>query len=467
MIKNNRRVLSVFSLVMINVIAVDNLRSLPISAEYGLSLIFYYIVGVIVFMLPTAMVAAELATGWPNTGGVYVWVREAFGKRAALLTIWLQWIYNVVWYPTMLAFLAAIFTYLFDPSLAKNKDYMVLVIIGMFWFATLLNSFNMKTSSFISTLGALLGTIIPMLVILALGLFWWFSGKPSQINFSWTKFFPDLSNIDNLSFMTGILFGLIGMEMSAVHAEEVKNPQRDYPRALLYSTILIAVTLIMAALAIAIVIPHAQLNLVTGLLDAYREFFNAYHMNWMTPIIVIAIVIGGLGGISTWVIGPTKGLLVASEDGSIPPLFQRTNKNRMPIMLLISQAIIVTILSFVFLYMPSVNSSYWLLTALTSQLALLYYIFLFAAAIKLRYSHPNTPRSYKIPGGKVGMIIVSGIGIIACILVIIFGFLPPPGMDLGNLDFFWGFLGIGILIFCAIPLIAYQLRKPHWKTEVE
>src|SRR5688572_19308919 len=135
------KTLSVFALIMINVIAVDNLRSLAISAEYGLALIFFYLLAAILFFIPTILVTAELATGWPNTGGVYVWVREAFGPQWGFLTIWLQWIYNVVWYPTIFAFIAGMLAYVFDPQLATNKIYMLSVILIAFWSMTLLNCF--------------------------------------------------------------------------------------------------------------------------------------------------------------------------------------------------------------------------------------------------------------------------------------------------------------------------------------
>lgn len=459
---NNRRVLSVFSLVMINVIAVDNLRSLPISAEYGFSLVFYYILAALVFFIPSALVSAELATGWPQRGGVYIWVREAFGNRCAFLAIWLQWIYNVVWYPTILAFLAGIFAYLLDPNLANNKVYILSFILGSFWLATIANAFGMKISGLVSTIGALIGTIIPMLFICILGVFWLSEHNHSNIVFSTKSFFPNLNNFDNLTFLTGVVFGLMGMEMSAVHAEEVRNPQRDYPRALLYSTIIILITLIAASLAIAIAVPHNQISLVSGLLQAFSIFFDKYHLHWLIPIIAIAVVIGGFGGVSAWVIGPTKGLLVASYDGSIPPVFHKINKADAPIALLVSQAVIVTILCGIFLLMPSVNSSYWILSALTAQLALLFYIFLFAAAIKLRYSHPNVARTYKIPGGNFSMWLVSGVAIIACIAVIIFGFLPPTNLQVGSLYFYEGFLIVGIVVFCLLPFLIYRLRKPEW-----
>ncbi|MGE3920420.1 MAG: APC family permease, partial [Gammaproteobacteria bacterium] len=272
-------------------------------------------------------------------------------------------------------------------------------------------------------------------------------------------------NWHSLAFLTAILFSLVGMEMSAVHAEEVKNPQKDYPRALFYSTIIILTSLTLASLAIAIVVPQAKISLVSGLINAFSIFFHTYHLAWIIPIISIAMLIGSLGGISAWIIGPTKGLLVASYDGTIPPIFHSVNQYGVPVALLITQAIIVTILSTVFLLMPTVNTSYWLLSALTSQLALLFYIFLFSAAIKLRYSKPDQPRAYKIPGGKLGMCLVSGVAILTCIVVATFGFLPASNITTGNILFYEGFLIGGIIVFCGIPLIIYYFHNPSWINE--
>lgn len=457
--KPSNKVLSVFSLVMINIIAVDSLRNLPISAEYGFSIIFYYILGALLFFIPIALVAAELATGWPKLGGMYVWVKEAFGPKAGLVTIWLQWIYNIVWYPTILAFLATTAAYFFNPALGNSKVYLLTTVIVSFWLATFANCFGMRLSSWISTAGALLGTIIPMVFIIILGAVWLLTGHTSQIQFTTHSFFPDLSSINNLSFLIAVLFGLIGMEMSAVHAEDVKNPSRDYPKALLWSALLILGSLGLASLAISVVIPKSQINLVSGLIDAFGLFFKTFHMSWMIPVITVLIIIGGVSGVSTWVIGPTRGLLAAAQDGSLPPVLCQTNKHNAPVNLLIVQATIFTILCSLFLLMPTIASSYWLLSALTAQLALIVYLFMFAAAIKLRYSQPNIPRAFRVPGGNWAMWLVAGAGFMTCIAAIAIGFIPPPNMNVGNLWFYEGFLIMGIVGFCLTPLWLYRKAK--------
>lgn len=452
-----KKVLSVFSLVMINVIAVDSLRTLPISAKLGISLVFYYALAAFIFFIPVALVAAELATAYPETGGIYLWVREAFGKRAGFITIWLQWIYNVVWYPTMLAFIAATFSYLIDPALANNKYYLIVFTLGLFWLFTLLNCFGMKLSSLVSVIGASIGTLLPMVLIIILGFIWFMQGRPMAVNYP-ASFLPDLSSLSNLSLFSVVLFGLIGMEMSAVHADDVKDPQRDYPLSLLYSTIIIISTLTLGSLAIVIVVPNDSLSVVSGLIDAYAVFFKAYNMSWMTSVIAVLIVLGGLSGVSAWIIGPTKGLLVSARDGSLPEFFGRVNRFGAPVNILVTQAIIFSVLSSIFIFVDSINAAYWMLSDLCAQMALLCYIMMFAAAIKLRYSQPDRHRGFVVPGGNLMMWIVSGAGLVCCALAMLIGFVPPSQIPVGNVFIFEGFLIGGLVLFVLIPWV---LAKRH------
>jgi amino acid transporter len=453
------KALSVFTLVMINVIAIDNLRSLTAGAVYGFSLLFFYLVAAVLFFIPTILVTAELATGWPNTGGVYIWVREAFGSRWGFLTIWLQWIYNVVWYPTIFTFIAGILAYLIDPALTNNKYYMLSVILSAFWGTTLLNCFGLKISSWISIIGAIVGTIFPMLFIALLSFVWQGLGKVSQIHFSLKEFVPNLTHMQDIAFLTNILFGLMGMEMSAVHAGDVKNPQRDYPRALIYSAVIILITLVLACLAIAIVVPTQQLNLVSGLIDAFGIFFNAYHLNWFIPVMALLIIIGSLSGATAWILGPARGLLIAVEDNHLPAVLAKRNKKDMPVGILMTQGIIVTFICGVFFIMPTVNSSYWVLSNLTAQLALVFYILFFAAAIRLRYKHAHVTRAYQIPGGKPGIWLVCGVGILTCLGAIVLGFMPPALINVGKILRYEAILILGMLICCALPFILYKRGK--------
>ncbi len=461
--KHPTRVLGIFALAMINVAAIASLRSLPTMAELGLSAVFFLILIGLLFLIPTALVSAELATGWPRRGGVYVWVKEAFGERFGFLAIWLQWIQNVIWYPIVLSFTAATLAFIITPELANNPLYMVGVIVFAYWASTIINLRGMQTSGWVSSFCVIAGTIIPTAIIIILGILWLLGGSPTQIEFTWDNLVPDMSSLSSIVLVAGMLLAVAGMEMSAVHAQEVKDPQKDYPKAILLSTVLILGIFILGSLAISIVVPPSEISLVAGVMQAFTDFFKAYGMEWAVPLLALLIVLGVLGSVITWIAGPSKGILAVAQQGSLPPFFQKVNKNGVQVNILLVQGGLVTLLSLTFLLMPSVSSSYWILTALTAQLYLIMYGMLFLSAIKLKYSRPNVKRAYTVPGGKLGMWIVAGIGLLAALFGIIIGFLPPAQVTTGNELFYDGFLIVGIIIMAGIPIVLNHIRKPSWK----
>ena len=174
----------------------------------------------------------------------------------------------------------------------------------------------------------------------------------------------------------------------------------------------------------------------------------------MAPIIAGAIIIGGLSGVSAWIIGPTKGLMVAAEDGSLPSFMRHRNRKGVPSHVLILQGVIVSILCLAFVLMPTVNSSFWLLSQITAQLALLVYIGLFAAGIRLRYSQGHVARFFSIPGGKrFGMWLVGMCGILACLIAFGLGFIPPSLVGITSVLTYELLLIGGIVVASVIPLL--------------
>lgn len=453
------------TLAMINVAAIISLRNFPLTAEYGLQLVFYILLASLVFFIPTALVAAELATGWPKRGGIYIWIREGLGDKWGFLGIWLQWIENVIWYPIILSFAAASFAYIFSPALAQNKIFMMAMILCSFWLFTAINCKGMRASGFISSFGAVVGTLIPGILIIILGIAWLIDGGRSAVVFSWDQLIPNLANQNNIVFFNGILLGLAGMEMSAVHAEDVENPQKNYPRAILLSTLMIIILSILGSLAIATVIPREQIDLVSGVMQTFSRFFASYRIGRITPVIAALTTIGALAMVSTWIIGPSKGLLATAKHGDLPPMLGKTNKKGAPWVIMMIQGIIISGLSLVFLFMPTVSSSYWILSALTAQLYLIMYILMFIAALRLRYIQPDVKRTYRVPGGLLGMWIVTTIGILAALFAIGAGFIPPQIMDTGNLVFYESFLIIGIIFMCLVPLCISFFKKEAWQDQ--
>lgn len=457
------RVLGVFVLALLNMAVITSLRNLPLVAQYGLGSVFYYLIAALLFIIPSALVSAELATGWPKGGGVYIWVREAFGDRWGFVAIWLQWVHNVPWYPALLSFIGTTFAYGIGlTGLVENKLYTFLIIVVGFWGSTLLNFLGIKTSSWFSSLCVIVGSLIPGVAIIALGIIWVVSGNPIQTPLSARFILPDFSSFNNIVFLTGLFLAFAGLEVNAVHAREVKNPQKNFPRAIFIAAFVTLGMFILGSLAIAIVIPHEKISLVAGLMEAYHAMFSTFHLDWVTNVIALLIVFGAYGELNAWIAGPSKGLFVTARHGSLPPVFQKVNKEGVPINLLIFQASIVTIASLVFLFTPSLSTAYWILIALSAQIYLLMYFLMFIAAIRLRYTKPNVHRTYRVSKGNLGMWIVAGVASIASLFAMVVGFFPPSQLPIGNFLAYELFLILTLVLLFILPLIIYQSRKPSW-----
>lgn len=457
-----RRVISIFVLAMLNVSMMASLRNLPLVADYGLTLIFFFLAVALFFLIPSALVSAELATGWPKTGGVYIWIREALGDRWGFFAIWMQWVHNIAWYPAILSFVAATLAFVINPNLAESKPFFISVILVSFWGMTLLNYLGIRTSSLFSAIGVIVGTIIPGAFIITLGMIWLGVGNPSQIPFSYEAMIPDLTSIRNIVFLAGLFLAFGGLEVAAVHAGDVKNPQKNFPKAIIIASAITFCLVMLGALSIAIVIPRKDISLVAGLMDAFSHFFSAYNINWLLRPMGALLIIGAIAEVNAWIAGPIKGIYATSIHGNLPPFFQNLNKRGMPTHLLLAQAIVVSITSLVILYMPTVSGAFWILTALSAQTYLLMYLLMFISAIVLRYTRPHVPRTYRIPYKHRGMWLLAGMGILSSSFGFLIAFVPPAAIDVGNLFFFESFLILGNGILIAIPLIFYQFRKPHW-----
>jgi len=461
------KVLGVFALAMINVSLICSLRGLPMMSEYGLSIVFFLLVSVVVFLIPTAFVSAELASTWPQRGGIYTWVKEAFGEKWGFITICLQWLQNIVFYPTALSATAGCIAYLINPDLANNKFYTLAVIIIVYWGAVLINLNGMKVSGMLSQFGTILGVIFPGALLLVLAIIWILSGQPPATSFNIANIVPDLSNIHNIVFLTGMFLYFAGIEVSGVHALEVKDPKKDFPKAILISSVIVTAIFLFGSLSVAAIIPAKDISLTAGIMQTYTAVFDKFNLSWVIPILVILTAPGMIVQISSWIAGPSRGLLVTAENGDLPPFFQKINKNNMPVNIMLFQGVIVSLISFIFLFMPSVSSSFWILTDLAAIIYLSVYIIMFLTALKLRVSQPNTVRPYSVPGGKVGIWILSIMGIIACLSAIVLGFFPPSQLPMGNTIFYVSFLFFGALIIISFPFILFHLRKPSWKKKID
>lgn len=467
-----RKTMTVFTLTTLTAAAVISLRGLPMMAKEGLSMVFYILFSAVLFLVPASLVAAELGGAFGKQGGgVYVWVREAFGSRWGFTAIWLQWIQNVVWYPTVLGFAAGALAYLvLDPALAGNGLFTGTVILACYWLATLLTLAGSTTAGKVTKYGFLLGTVLPGVLIILLGLYWVAQGNPLAFLHSapaptgaYARLFPHITGLGSVAFLAGIILLFAGVEVHAVSANELSNPARDFPVSLFLAAAIILVLFTLGSLAVAAVLPAAKISLTAGLMQAFKELLGRFGLGFLTPFIGLLVAFGSIGGVMSWVGGPSKGLLETARQGEIPPFMARVNKNGVQVTILVIQGVIVSILASLYFIMDNVSVAFFVLSAMTITLYLVMYILMYAAAIKLRYTRPDLPRSYKVPGGNFGMCLVAGVGLLGVCFALLVGFFPPSNLPVGSPTLYVGLVAGGMVVFLGLPLLINSCKKPSWR----
>lgn len=450
--------------------AVISLRGLPMMAQEEMTMFFYIGFATFLFLIPAALVAAELGSAFAaEGGGVYTWVKEAFNKRMGFTAIFLQWIQNVVWYPTVLGFAAACIAYMVGkPELSQDGVYVGVFAIVMYWLATLLTFMGTSFISKITSQGFLIGTVLPGVIIIIVALVWVMGGNPvsfehipdtvSQIvnveaGHAHPRFFPHMTGMSDIAFLAGILLLFAGVEVHAVHAQELKNPQRQFPAAMLLAALISFVLFTFGSLAVAIVAPYKTINLQSGVLETFHDVFAHYNVSWLTNVMGLLTAFGALAGVMSWISGPSRGLLWTAKEGLLPDFMKKTNNNGVQINILLLQGAIVTVLSSLYIVMKDVSVAFFLLTALTIGVYLVMYMMMYLAGIKLRYTQPDLPRGYKVPGGKAGMWIVAGVGFLAVVFSFIVTFFPPSQLPVGSPAFYTGLVTVGTAFFVIIPFV--------------
>ncbi|MFI5343389.1 MAG: APC family permease [Chlamydiales bacterium] len=417
-----------YALLLLIVSAVDSNRNLPSAAIFGAPLIFFFFFGAIFFLFPVSLVSAELGTLSEKKGGIYHWVRLAFGEKAGVIAIWLQWVQAISWFPTILTFIAGTGAYLIRPDLMYSKTYMVFAISIVFWILTLVNLYGIRISAKLNEIFCLVGTLIPTGALIVLGIIWISSKESLSISVSLSSVIPSFMDIGPWTALVAIITSFSGMELAGVHMHSIKNPRQTFHKALIIGSFIVLFSMLFGALSIALVLPSHYIHLAGGLMQVFAAFFHQFHLDSWIVLVSLMVLIGSFGNLINWILAPAKGLLSASEQGYFPPYFAKVNKKGVALRILVAQAILVTLLCLLFLFLPSVNAFYWFLMAVSSSLYMIMYIMMFFAAIRLRDKFPV--KAFHIPCGKSGLFSLCTLGLIGCVITIVVTLVPPPGIPI-------------------------------------
>jgi amino acid transporter len=455
--------LTTLPLTLLMIGAIDSIRNLPSLALFGQSIIFFFVFAAIFFLLPTALVAAELSSQCSeNNNGIYYWVSAALGKNIGVLAVWLQWINTIVWFPTVLAFVAGTMAYLFAPQLAQQPVFLITVILSAYWLLTWIGCWGLDTSAKVANYCTIIGVVLPFLLLLGCALAWLINGQPLHLHLDCRTVLPNLKQIDTWFSLTAVITTFLGIELSAVHIKEIVNPEKTFPAALAWTVCCTFVPMMLGGIAIAIILPQSAINLNSGVMQTFANLLAIGQQTRWLPVLATILLIGSFGSMTSWLISPAKGLLQVASDHYLPQSLTRLNSKQVASRLLMIQGILVSLLALAFILMPSINGAYWFLTTLSTQLYLFMYLLLFIAAI-VGTCHKKVRINKVIPGQSCGIFTVCSLGIIGCLVAIGIGFVPPSEIAIGNphsyaLTFFGGLFG---LTLPTVLLYLYKYRKRH------
>ena len=445
---------------MMTVGSVGYLGSAPATAVLGFASVFLYVLPAFVFLVPVSLVAAELASGWP--GGVYNWVREGISAPMGLLAVWCQFAQTVFYYPALLAFVGSTLAYVIDQRLASNGVYTAAIIVVLFWAGVLLSSRGVPLVAKLSSGGTVIGTLIPGAILVVLGIIYLAQGNHSAAPIDVHHILPPWSGLASIVLIVNSFFTYAGVEINAVHVDELRNPGRDYPKSIFVAMALVLAIFILPTLAIAWVIPASHISFTAGVMQAFNGFMTHFGIGFAAPVVAIALALGALAGMMAWLDGPSEGLVrIGREQGYLPPYFQKVNGRGIEIHILSAQAVVITIIALLYAFIPTVSSAYWIFTALATQVYLITYVLMFVAALRLRRAQPDHPRGYRAPG----LSLLCLIGGLASVIAFLIGFVSPSQIAHTNPFLYAGLIAVGILVLGVLPpLLLHRFRKPAWKT---
>lgn len=438
-------------MVLFTVSAILLLDTLTAAASVGAPSIFWWLFLGVVFFVPFALICAELGCAYPEQGGIYAWIRDAFGGRWASRATWCYWVNTAVWLPAIFIMFAAVFKQLFAPDL--SLAWQIGIGIALTWLAVAVNVITLDVGKWIPNVGAVLKVLIFIAIIAGAWAYVQDHGMANPLNFETLK--PDWGS--SLQYIPAIVYGMLGFELVSAGSEEMRNPARDVPRAIFISGAIIIVLYVLGTMAVLAAIPAGDINLVEGLIDTLNLFFLDSSGG---RALVLALGIGALytffsNGV-TWSLGCNRAAAEAAQEGELPTWFAIEDARRgTPIGAAILMGIVSTIALLLYGFMSGSNEElFWSLFTFSAVIFLLPYQAMFLSFIKMRVVDADHPRPFRLPGG-LG---VARVAAWTCFAVLglsiaLFIYEPGSGINIAVL--------IGVLLTLVLGEVVIRLAENH------
>lgn len=406
-----------FDAVLMAVVVILVVESAAPAAAIGSSQFFWWGLLLILFFLPYGLISAELGTTYDDEGGIYDWVKKAYGRRWGARVAWFYWINFPIWMASLAVLFQEVLTQIFQIHL--STPVLVLIQLIFIWFVTIVSCYPVSDSKWILNIAAFAKVAI-MVCLGILGIYHAVT-KGMANDFSGAALLPKF-DIQNLSFLSVILFNFLGFEVVTTLASDMDNPKKQIPQAIIYGGILIAFFYLFAAFGMGAAVPADQLSASGGLIDSFILLVGG--LNPFVVIIGILFMYTLAANLISWALGVNYVALYAARNNDIPAVFAKENpKNDMPVGASIVNGVIASILVVAAPFIPNENI-FWAFFSLNVVALLLSYIMMFPAFLKLRKIDPNAVRPFKIPGPNWLMKIMTFVPMILLIITLIFSIVP-------------------------------------------
>ena len=463
--------ISLLALTMMNVTMIAGIANDVQQAFYGLSSVTFFAIGALVFFIPTGLVAAELASGWGQRGGSFRWIGEGLGEAAAFLSLFILWFQTTIMFGSGMPTAAATIGF-YTPNLewaikfAEHPSHTLIIVLcwmAFYWLLAYLSTKGVKAFSNLAKYGVLIGSIIPLAVMVVLSVVWLLQGHKPNIEFTASALIPKWEGLPTLAMAAGVFFSYAGIEMNAAHIKQLEDPKDEYPKAIFLSMIICFLIFVVGTLIIAIVIPEGQINLLYTLAQMFSELGATIGMPWLYMVFTWAGLFNLVANLVTNMAGPSFMLGQVARAGFLPPKLQSNNKYGMPSRLIYLQMFFASIVALIFLLVPNIEGFVILITQAITILYMFYYILMFLAYIKLKYDQPYRPRSFNVPGGMFGAWVVTILGIASCVFGIILAFIPPAQLaaQIGSPAKYVTILSCLDGAVIVLALIIYGISRKH------
>jgi len=419
------------------VVAVVSLRWVARGALAGPSSVTLWLLAAAAFFAPLGAAVAELASRYPEQGGIYAWTRRAFGPAHGFVCGWCLWVNNLFYFPSLLLFGAANALAVFGDryaALAGSRVYAVAFVLAALWLLVGVNVIGLGAGKWLQNVGSA-GTWIPAALLIGSGAvaFAWFG---SAASFAPAALVPPIGRdaIGTLGLWSAMCFAFSGIEITSLVGREVKAPRRTIPAGVLIAGAAIAAIYILGSASIVVAVPAGELDELSGIADAVSVVGARVGLGALGGLTGGLLAIAAIAGTAAWVAGAARVPFAAGVDRAMPAWFGRLHpRYRTPHVALVVQGLASSaiLLASVFLSFTSERTSledaYGIMVNLTILVYFVPYLYLFLAFVRLRAeAETPAPGEIRAPGGRAGLWLVGGSGLAATAISIALTFAPPP-----------------------------------------